>query len=117
MNIPIIMSAFGTTSKAMTTYNQLSDRIQVHFPQAEIIWAYSSKKINRRLNDQQKVTVLHPEEVLKNLAARDIAKVILQSLHLFPGTEFHSLMQAGKKSGLECAIGMPLLTSPKTTTR
>lgn len=113
MNIPLIMSAFGTTSKAITTYNQLADRIQPHFPQSEILWAYSSKKITRQLNDRQESAALHPEEVLQKLATRNISKVIVQSLHLFPGTEFHSLMQISKKSGLECAVGMPLLTSPE----
>ena len=57
--------------------------------------------------------MLHPEQVLQNLAARGLSKVIVQSLHLFPGTEFHRLARNSVQSGLECALGMPLLTSPQ----
>ncbi len=113
MKLPIIMSAFGTTSKAIATYSRLGSRIEDHFPQAEIIWAYSSKKITRELHHRQESAVLHPEAVLQKLAAQGISRVIVQSLHLFPGTEFHSLMQSAAKSGLECALGMPLLTTPQ----
>ena len=112
MKIPIIMSAFGTTSTATATYSRLDSCIREHFPQAEIIWAYSSKKITQKLHSRQESAVLHPETVLQRLAARGISEVIVQSLHIFPGTEFHSLMQLTKKSGLECALGMPLLTTP-----
>jgi sirohydrochlorin cobaltochelatase len=112
MKIPIIMSAFGTTSKAIATYSQLDKSIRNHFPQTEIIWAYSSKMIARELREQKTSTVMNPEEVLSQLTARGIEKAIVQSLHLFPGTEFHSLFQIARKSQLNCAIGMPLLTSP-----
>ncbi|TKB27158.1 hypothetical protein FCL47_08240 [Desulfopila sp. IMCC35006] len=113
MKLPIVISAFGTTSKAIATYNRLSNCIEDHFGQAEIIWAYSSKKITRELHQRQESAVLHPEQVLQNLAARGVSRVIVQSLHLFPGTEFHRLAKNSAQSGLECALGMPLLTSPQ----
>jgi len=113
MKLPIIMSAFGTTSKAIATYSQLDKIIRKHFPHNEIIWAYSSKRIAQKLHDQQESTVLTPEEVLHQLARRGIEKAIVQSLHLFPGTEFHSLLKVARKSQLNCAIGMPLFTTPE----
>lgn len=113
MKLPIIMSAFGTSSTATATYSRLDSCIREHFPQAEIIWTYSSKKITRKLHSRQESAVLHPEAALQQLAAQGISKVIVQSLHLFPGTEFHSLVQITKKSGVECALGMPLITTPR----
>lgn len=113
MKFPIIMSAFGTTSKAIATYTQLNNTIQDHFPKTEIKWAYSSRIITRELQEQKASTVLHPEEVFHQLVERGITKVVVQSLHLFPGTEFHSLLQSAGKSALECAIGRPLLTTPE----
>jgi len=113
MKAPIIMSAFGTTSKAMTTYNYLDDCIRNRFPDAEIIWAYSSKRIARALNDREKSTVMHPEQVLQQLVTQGRNQAIVQSLHLFPGTEFHGLLQSTAKSPLKCAIGRPLLTTPQ----
>ena len=112
MKIPIIMSAFGTTSTAIATYSRMGNCMREHFPQAEIIWAYSSKKITRKLHSHLESAVLHPKAVLQQLAERGISKVIVQSLHLFPGTEFHRLMQITKQSGVECALGMPVLTTP-----
>jgi sirohydrochlorin cobaltochelatase len=113
MKLPIIMSAFGTTSKAIATYSQLESSIRDNFPKAEIIWTYTSKIITRELHERKESLVMHPTEVLDQLAARGVTKAIVQSLHLFPGTEFHSLMQTARKSDLDCAIGMPILTTPE----
>ncbi len=113
MNLPIIMCAFGTTSKAIATYNELDARIRNHFPQREIIWAYSSKLIAKGMSERKEGTGLHPEKILEQLAGQGIAGAVLQSLHLFPGREFHTLPRVAGKSGLECAIGAPLLTSPR----
>lgn len=112
MKFPIIMSAFGTTSKAIAAYSLLDSCIRNHFPQSEIIWAYSSKVINRELQNRKQSTILSPEEVLRQLAERGILKAIVQSLHLFPGTEFHSLIKVVRESQLNCTVGRPLLTDP-----
>ncbi len=113
MTIPIIMTAFGTTSKAIKTYTHLDSRIRDHFPDEEIIWTYSSKMVTRELQERDGSEIVHPEKVLRQLAARGIEKAVVQSLHLFPGIEFHSLHQFIQKSPLECAMGMPLLTTPQ----
>lgn len=113
MKLPIIISAFGTTSKAIATYSRLDNSIRDYFPETEIIWAYSSKMITKELRRRKESTTMTPEEVLKQLAAQGIEKAIVQSLHLFPGSEFHSLLQISAKSTIECAIGMPLLTTPE----
>ena len=113
MQFPIIIAAFGSTSTAITTYSRLNDCLQNHFKKAEIIWSYSSKKISRNLHHRQESAVLHPEAVLQNLVAGGTTGAVLQSLHLFPGTEFHALAQLSKKAQLECALGMPLLTTPQ----
>lgn len=112
MQLPILISAFGTTSKAIATYTQLDTSIRNHFPHSEIIWAYSSKTITRELQKGKEPAALNPEQVLQQLAARGRTKVVVQSLHLFPGTEFHRLVQLAAHSPLKCAIGMPLFTSP-----
>lgn len=117
MDLPIIIAAFGTTSTASATYLRLGEALQNHFPQAQIIWTYSSIKIGRTLHEQQESTVLstilHPEAVLQQLAAQGRDKAILQSLHLFAGTEFHRLAQISKKAQLNCALGLPLFTTPQ----
>jgi sirohydrochlorin cobaltochelatase len=113
MKTPIIMSAFGTTSKAVATYSRIDAALRDHFRQTEIIWAYSSRMITRELRERQESTVKHPEEVLHQFAAQGISTVIMQSLHLFPGAEFHGLLRIAAASPLTCAIGRPLLTGPE----
>ncbi len=112
MQLPILMSAFGTTSKAVATYSRLDERVRAHFPRSEIIWAYSSRQITRELQKKTGVGAARPEQVLEELAAGGSTRAVVQSLHLFPGTEFHKLVRLARQSPLECAIGMPLFTSP-----
>ena len=116
MKLPIIMSAFGTTSKAIATYTHLDNSLRDNFPQAEIIWAYSSKMITRELANGNESSVMHPEEVLRQLAARGITKAIVQSLHLFPGTEFHSLVQISPKIASLNALSACQFSQPRKTT-
>ncbi len=110
--IPIVMTAFGTTADALSTYAALDDRIRRSFPDEEIIWTYSSRVVTRRLQASDK-PALHLEEALDELAARGVGKAVVQSLHLFPGSEFHRLAKIVGKSGLQCAVGAPLFTTPE----
>lgn len=107
------MAAFGTTSKAIDTYTHLDNKIRSYFPTEEIIWTYTSRIITRELQEREGSTAVHPEEVLRQLANRGVKRAILQSLHLFPGTEFQSLHQLARKAPLDCRTGMPILTSPQ----
>lgn len=113
MNQPIIISAFGTTTRALDTYDLLNRSIRDHFPKREIIWAYSSKQIVRQLKETSGPAISHPGEVLARLEGKGITRATIQSLHLFPGKEFHSLVKVAAGSKLQCTIGKPLLTSPE----
>ena len=111
MNTPIVMIAFGTTTKAQTTYRHLQLKLEKQLPSREIFWAYSSKKITKKLQVSDE-SIQSPTEVLTALAQKGHTKATVQSLHLFPGTEFHGLLNVTSKSSLQCRIGLPLLTSP-----
>jgi len=113
MTIPIIISAFGTTSRAIATYEHLNGAIRNHFPEDEIIWAYSSKVITEKLQKRETTGAVHPEQVLQQLERQGGTQAVVQSLHLFPGGEFHALHSTTRKSSLRCTTGMPLLTSPR----
>ena len=111
MNQPIVIVAFGTTTKAKTTYRHLHTKLEKLLPDREILWAYSSKKITKELQDNDE-SIRSPTEVLTSLSKKGHTKATVQSLHLFPGTEFHGLLNIAAKSPLQCCIGLPLLTSP-----
>lgn len=110
--IPIVMSAFGTTSDAMATYAFLDGMIRKKYPADDIVWAHSSRRVTGELQRLGRTSAIHLEEALRQISARGISQVIVQSLHLFPGTEFHRLHTTIRQSGLDCAIGSPLFTSP-----
>lgn len=109
--LPIVMTAFGTTSDALATYAYLGGMVGRAFPDDQIIWAYSSRTISK-LQQRENQPAMHLQEVLEKLAIQGSTKVVVQSLHLFPGTEFHRLHQATRQSGLDCTIGLPLFTAP-----
>lgn len=111
--IPIVMTAFGTTSDALATYAHLDGMIRKSRPGDEIVWAYSSRKVTLELQRREKKSAMHLEEALGQFLARGISQVVVQSLHLFPGTEFHRLHAITRQSGLDCAIGLPLFTAPE----
>lgn len=111
MKPPIVITAFGTTTTAKTTFHHLQTKLETLLPGREILWAYSSKKITKKLQDNDD-TIQSPTEVLTSLAKKGHTEAIVQSLHLFPGTEFHGLLQVTSKSALHCSTGLPLLTSP-----
>ncbi len=111
MSIPIVITAFGTTSKAIATYTHLDQLISPHFPENEIIWTYSSKVVGKELRQAGSKETLHPEQALKNFNEQGVKQAVVQSLHLFPGAEFHNLHKTVHNSKLPCSIGMPLFTS------
>jgi len=110
MTSPIVMAAFGTTSKAQATYQHIHKQLSQLLPERKILWAYSSKRITRTLQDRG-TEILSPEELLLQLQSEGHDHTTVQSLHLFPGTEFHSLLRIMQRSGLSCKTGLPLLTS------
>lgn len=111
MSIPIVITAFGTTSKAIDTYTHLNEVISPHFPENTIIWTYSSRVVGKELQKAGSQETLHPEQALEKLNDQGVKQAVVQSLHLFPGTEFHNLHKTVHSSKLQCSMGMPLFTS------
>ena len=111
MKIPIVIVAFGTTTKAQETYQHLDKKLTQLLPGREIIWSYSSRRITKTLQDKG-IKIQSPAKVLTMLAQQGRTAAIVQSLHLFPGTEFHTLQKITVNSSLSCRAGLPLLTSP-----
>lgn len=109
---PIVFIAFGTSTKAFATYTRLDQKFRSQYPDEQIIWAYSSRMITKKLQKSGDPNIIHPKELFRKLASQGVEEVVVQSLHLFPGKEFHELCGVAQKSPLRCLIGMPLLTSP-----
>lgn len=111
--IPIVIAAFGTSTKARAGYSHLDARFRDRFPGHEIIWAWSSRMIKDLVNGQAQNSVSSPHEVLATLARHHHAWAVVQSLHLLAGHEFIRLVEETKMSPIRTSIGLPLLTSPE----
>jgi sirohydrochlorin cobaltochelatase len=111
--IPIVMAAFGTTTKAEATYRIIDAQVREAFPGHEIHWAYSSRMIKSLVQGKKERTVTqHPHEILRVLHAEGHSWAVVQSVHLIGGHEFFRLLQEIGDEEIRTSIGMPLLTSP-----
>ncbi len=113
MKTPIVMVAFGTTSDATTTYRHIDKKVKEHFPNHEIFWSFSSRIITKQLQWEGREEAQLPEELFCRLAKQGYTSAVVQSLHLFPGTEFSSLKTVMEKAELNCLPGAPLISSPE----
>ncbi len=105
MNTPIILTAFGTTSRAIDTYTQVEKKVSSQFPNHPLYTSFSS----RRISAISGKSVKRPLEILSQLREEGAEKAIIQSLHLLPGQDFHNLVIDIKSSPIPVTIGKPLL--------
>ncbi len=112
MQIPIVMAAFGTTSKAEATYKIIDSRIKEIFPEHEVHWAYSSRTIKGLIRSKKDKVIKHPHEILQQLQADGYTWAVVQSVHLTCGHEFYRLLEEIESVRIRSSVGMPLLTTP-----
>lgn len=102
----IILTAFGTTTRAHEAYQHFEDRISPQFPGHEIHWAYSSPTV-RRCSRTGTTKLQSVKETIASIAAGDA--IAVQSLHILPGWEFGRITDEVNETGVRTAIGLPLL--------
>ncbi len=83
----IIIAAFGTSSRAKTPLALFEAAVGKQFPDYEVFWAYTSEIICRKL------TLPTIKESLAKVEAAGFRKVVVQPLHVFPGTEYQQLAE------------------------
>ncbi len=92
MKEAILLVAFGTSiPEAEVAYGQVEDQVRSEFPHAEIRWAYTSKKIRRKLKKLGR-HLPSPELVMAGIMQDGFTHVSVLSLHVIPGIEFHELV-------------------------
>ena len=110
MKPPIVLTAFGTASKALETYSFMDTIIKERFSEHEVLWAYTSRIIRNKLKKKSDVTVKHPDAVLQELYSKGHKWAVVQSMHLICGHEFHRLVHESEQCKIRTSIGSPLLT-------
>jgi sirohydrochlorin cobaltochelatase len=113
MKIPIVIAAFGTTTRALETYSLINERLIERFPDNEILWSYSSRMVKDWIKKRQNIDLKHPHQVLFELKEKGYTWAVVQSLHLLNGHEFYRLVDESQNCGIRTSIGLPLLSSPE----
>ena len=68
MTIPIVITAFGTTSRAIKTYDRMDAVFKNRFADHDIHWTCTSRMVKERLKKKRNITQRHPHQVLEMLA-------------------------------------------------
>jgi sirohydrochlorin cobaltochelatase len=111
MKPPIVLTAFGTASKALETYSFMDAIIKRRFADHEVMWAYTSRIVRDKLKKKSNLSISHPDTILKELYDKGHKWAVVQSMHLVCGHEFYRLVDETKKCKIRTTIGLPLLTS------
>jgi sirohydrochlorin cobaltochelatase len=83
----IIITAFGTSSRAQMPLEIFENALVKQFPDYEVFWAYSSEIICRKLG------LPGVQETLARVEAAGFRRAVVQPLHIFPGTEYQQLAE------------------------
>lgn len=83
----VVMAAFGSSSRAKIGLELFKVELAQKFPEYEIFWAYTSEIIRR------KTGLASLQEVLAQVEALGFRRVVVQPLHIFPGTEYQQMAE------------------------
>ena len=116
----IVLAPYGSLSpRALATYERIRAAYEHEFPGSQVLLAFASQLMIKRLHEKEGITVASPLEALSELHSRGCRRAVVQSLQIVPGEEFHqlaALVHDLKSHGTGPAFehletGLPLLSS------
>ncbi|CAG35321.1 sirohydrochlorin cobaltochelatase [Desulfotalea psychrophila] len=113
MKKTVILTAFGSTGPAVSTYRHIEQCLQPRLPDCTFYWSYSSRVVAKQLQGEGRSGVKTVSRILAELEAAGHKEAVVQSLHLFPGHEFHKIGREAGRADMACRLGLPLLSSFK----
>ena len=108
---PIVLAAFGTTSRALDTYSHIDTIVKNRFPEHPVRWAYTSRMVRAHMKKVHQANMKPPLAVLDDLAGQGHAWAVVQSMHMICGHEFYRLIDDIRGSRVRTSMGLPLLTA------
>ncbi|MZP44364.1 cobalt chelatase [Heliobacterium gestii] len=88
----ILLVAFGTSvPEARVALDNVEAKVKEAFPGVEVRWSYTSSIIREKIAREQKVFIDSPMTALAKLSDDGYNKVVVHSLHIFPGQEYSDL--------------------------
>ena len=114
----IVLAPYGTLfSSALATYDQIQKAYERIFPGSRVLLAFTSHLMIKKLKQKEGISVQSLPAALEELCGLGSESVVVQSLQIVPGGEFHkvaALVQAMQSSGKQAfsrlEIGLPLLS-------
>lgn len=109
---PIVIAAFGTTSRARDVYAKVDRGLKERFSGHEIHWGYSSRIVSHKL---KKLNIVQPtpSDILEALAAQGHGWAVVQSFNMICGHEFQRLLNSVQNGPIRVSIGHSLFCGPK----
>jgi sirohydrochlorin cobaltochelatase len=83
----IVLITFGSNRRIQPALDLFQKQVESHFPDHQSFWAYSSHIICRKKN------LPSLQETLAAVEAAGYRKVVVQPLHIFPGTEYQQITE------------------------
>lgn len=115
-NPGIVLAPYGTLyPPALATYDRLRAAYEQAFPGSPVRLAFTSRLMIKRLAEKEGIAVPDLPAALRSLKGEGCRAVLLQSLQIVPGSEFHQAAalardwQAGDAAFDRLAVGLPLL--------
>ncbi len=121
----IVIVAFGTTTRAFSTFEFFEERLRKELPEKyknlRIEWAFTSEIVRERANKKFKKQGLNKRlrgiaQVISDLEDEGYRKIVVQPLHIFPGIEYENVLtmieglnEAFKDFEVRIKVGAPLL--------
>lgn len=112
----ILVVSFGTSyaDTRKVTLDAVEKKIADTFKEYEVKKAYTSKIIRDKLKERDNITVDSPEEALNKLKKEGISEVIVQPLHIIPGSEYDEVKEIitkfeNNKTFNKLVLGRPIL--------
>lgn len=106
----LVLVAFGTSvAQARTVFDFIDRQARQRYPDYDLRWAFTSQFIIDKLKKQGQITY-NVAEVIEQLRNEGHTRVVFQSLHVVPGQEYRSVVEADT-SGLRVSFGDALLSS------
>ena len=116
----IVLAPYGTLQpRALATYERIRAAYEREFPGSQVLLAFTSQLMIKRLQEKEGITVAGPRAALVELNLAGCRSAVVQSLQIVPGEEFHQLaalvhdlnFQGTKPAFERLEIGLPLLSS------
>ncbi|MFH1060754.1 MAG: sirohydrochlorin cobaltochelatase [Pseudomonadota bacterium] len=110
----VLLVTFGTThASGMAGLNQVEADLKAARPGLAVRWAYTAGKV-RAILKKRGQQVDSPMEALTALQAAGCRRVVVQSLHVIAGAEFHDLAGdllafCAAHPGFKAVLGRPLI--------